>query len=111
MDGDNFDYPGMLSQMNQFCIKYSIPEKMKAVSYVADEMVQVILKNFRPLRVVLSYSDMTGETSLAFMIKGLETSPFEVEEPDPIAFSLIQGMSQEIVQEPTTLGYRIKVIL
>ena len=111
MDGDGFDYPGMLSQMNQFCIKYSIPEKMKPVSYVADEMAQVILKNFRPLRIVLSHSDMTGETSLAFMIKGLEQSPFETEQPDPIALSLIQGMSQEIVQEPTTLGYRIKVIL
>ena len=111
MDGDGFDYPGMLSQMNQFCIKYSIPEKMKPVSYVADEMAQVILKNFRPLRIVLSHSDMTGETSLAFMIKGLERSPFETEQPDPIALSLIQGMSQEIVQEPTTLGYRIKVIL
>ena len=111
MDGDGFDYPGMLSQMNQFCIKYSIPEKMKPVSYVADEMAQVILKNFRPLRIVLSHSDMTGEASLAFMIKGLERSPFETEQPDPIALSLIQGMSQEIVQEPTTLGYRIKVIL
>ena len=111
MDGDGFDYPGMLSQMNQFCIKYSIPEKMKPVSYVADEMAQVILKNFRPLRIVLSHSDMTGEASLAFMITGLERSPFETEQPDPIALSLIQGMSQEIVQEPTTLGYRIKVIL
>ncbi len=111
MDGDGFDYPGMLSQMNQFCIKYSIPEKMKSVSYVADEMAQVILKDFRPLRIVLSHSDMTGETSLAFMIKGLERSPFEQAQPDPIAFSLIQGMSQEIIEEPTTLGYRIKVII
>ena len=109
MDGDDFDYPGMLSQMNQFCIKYSIPEKMKAVSYVTDEMVQVILKNFRPLRIVLSHSDMTGETHLAFMVKGLEKSPFELEEPDPLSLSLIQGMSQEIIQEPTTLGFRIKV--
>ena len=109
MDGDNFDYPGMLSQMNQFCIKYSIPEKMKPVSYITDEMAQVVLKNFRPLHIVLSHSEMTGETHLAFMIKGLEKSPFEIEEPDPISFSLIQGMSQEIIQEPTTLGYRIKI--
>ena len=109
IDGDDFDFQGMITQMNQFCIKYSIPEKIKAVNYIVDEMAQVLLKNFRPLRVVLSHSDRTDETFLAFMVKGLDKSPFEVETPDELSLSLIQGMSQEIIQEPTTLGYRIKV--
>ena len=109
IEGDDFDFQGMLTQMNQFCIKYSIPEKIKAVNYIVDEMAQVLLKNFRPLHIVLSHSDRTEETFLAFMIKGLDKSPFEVETPDELSLSLIQGMSQEIIQEPTTLGYRIKV--
>ena len=111
IEGDDFDFQGMLTQMNQFCIKYSIPEKIKAVNYIVDEMAQVLLKNFRPLHIVLSHSEMTGDTHLAFMIKGLDKSPFEVETPDELSLSLIQGMSQEIIQEPTTLGYRIKVKL
>ena len=111
MDGEDFDYPGMLSQMNQFCIKYSIPEKLNAAGYVTDEMAQVILKNFRPLHIVLSHSDMKDETFLSFMIKGLDRSPFEIEEPDPLSLSLVQGMSQDIIQERTALGYRIRVKL
>jgi hypothetical protein len=45
------------------------------------------------------------------MVKGLEKSPLELEQPDPLALSLIKGMSQGIIQERTTLGYRIKVKL
>ena len=111
LDGEDFDYPGMLSQMNQFCIKYSIPEKLGAAGYVTDEMVQVLLKNFRPLRIVLSHSDMKDETFLSFMIKDLDRSPFEIEEPDPLSYALVQGMSQDIIQERTALGYRIRVKL
>ena len=111
MENEDFDFLDMLSRMKAFCIKYAVSEKMEAVTHITEEMTQVLLRAYRPLRIVLSHSSILEETSLSFMIAGMESSPLEEEGVDEISLAIIRGMSRNIVAERTRLGFRIKVIL
>jgi hypothetical protein len=65
------------------------------------------LAAYRNVTVRLSYGEVKDVTSVDFMIKGLDRSPLTPE----MDLSQIRGNSREIVEEPTSLGYRVKVIL
>ena len=107
----DFDFYGMESEMSQFCIKYNVPEKRDALTHITEEMTQVILKDCLPLHVVLSYNAQKSETAIAFMMEGRTSSPLAGEDIDEIAMMMVRSMSREIVEEPTSRGFRIKVIV
>lgn len=110
ISNEDFDYYDMNSQMHRFCIKYNIPGKFNAIQYITEEMTRVVLKDVRPMRVALNHSELTGETSLYFMKAGITESPI-TEDSDQLALDIVRGMSRGIVEEPTKLGYRVKVLV
>lgn len=109
--GADFDFYDMASQMSAFCTKYGVADRMTRVAHVTEEMTQVVLASYRPLRVVLSYTEMSGDVAVAFMIKDMKKSPLLNPDIDVIAMSMVRGMSREVIEEPTKLGFRVKVIL
>ena len=111
IEGDDFDFFGMQTEISRFCIKYDIPEKINPIEHIVEEMVHVILSAYRPLRVVISHGELAGETAVAFMMKGRTVSPLQETEPDPISMGIVRGMSRTMIEETTRLGFRIKLIL
>ena len=103
---DGFDPYEMGTEMGRFCLKYGIPQYSEPASVVAREMLRE-LAAYRNVTVRLSYGEVKDVTSVDFMIKGLDRSPLTPE----MDLSQIRGNSREIVEEPTSLGYRVKVIL
>lgn len=108
---DDFDFLDMYSKMRAFCTKYSMQEKISKALHVAEEMAQVALAKYRPLRVVISFTEMTGELAVAFMIKGMDTSPLQDDDIDELSMAVVRGMSREVIEETTSLGFRVKVLI
>ena len=111
IESADFDFFGMYSSINSFCVKYNAPKKADALCHIAEEMSRVILRDNYPLHVVLSISGATGETTLAFMMKGYTSSPLASDSVDEIALAMVKGMSREIIEEPTAKGFRIRIIV
>ena len=111
ISNDDFDFFDMTSQMSAFSTKYGFSDKRDKIVHVTEEMSQVVLRSHRPLHIVLSYTEMTGEVAVAFMIKDLHQSPLLEPGIDELAMAMVKGMSREVIEEPTKLGYRIKVVL
>lgn len=103
---EGFDPYEMGTEMGRFCLKYGIPQYSEPASVVAREMLRE-LAAYRNVTVRLSYGEVKDVTSVDFMIKGLDRSPLTPE----MDLSQIRGNSREIVEEPTSLGFRVKVIL
>ena len=108
---DDFDFYDMNSQIASFSTKYGFSDKLDGLLHVTEEMSQVVLQSYRPLRVVVSYTEMTGDVAAAFMIKDLHESPLLNPDVDEIAMAVVRGMSREVIEEPTSLGFRVKVVL
>jgi len=103
---EGFDPYEMGTEMGRFCLKYGIPQYSEPASVVAREMLRE-LAAYRNVTVRLSYGEVKGVTSVDFMIKDLDHSPLTSE----MDLSQIRENSREIVEEPTSLGFRVKVIL
>jgi ABC-type polar amino acid transport system ATPase subunit len=104
---DEFDQLDMHSGINAFCIKYNIADKASLAISIADEMIQNHMASIRPLTFRLTYTELTSETALDFMVEGLTKSPFATGKfPDAI-----RAQVKDIIQEPTTRGFRIKILI
>lgn len=104
---DEFDQLDMHSGINAFCIKYNIADKAALAIGIADDMILNHMVSFRPLTFRLTYTELTGETAMDFMVEGLTESPFAAGKfPEAI-----RAQAKEIIQEPTTRGFRIKILL
>ena len=111
LEGHDADRLSMLSDMSKFCIKYNIAEKHSAIEQITSEMIMNVLHDYRPMTVRLTYGELKDITAVDFMIKDLTTSPFQAESFDPKVLEPIKALAKEIIEEPTKLGFRIKVIL
>ncbi len=109
VDGPDFDLLGMHSDMAQFLIKYNIAEKRNAVEHIANQMIEQILPTYRPLTVRLTHSEQSEVTALDFMVRDLHDSPLK--DIDPQLLAPVRALAKDIIEEPTTLGFRVKVIV
>ena len=107
INDDQFDYLQIQTGLNQFCIKYNIPEKADVAYAIIREMLFEQLGGIRPLTFRITHADLSGETALDFMAEGLTESPL----PHNDAVQDIRSRVQSIIEEPTTRGFRIKIIL
>lgn len=107
ISGDDFDKLDMHTGINAFCIKYNIADKAVQAISIADDMIQNHLASIRPLTFRLTYTELTSETALDFMVEGLTESPFVTGKfPDTI-----RAQVKDIIQEPTTRGFRVKILI
>lgn len=109
VDGPDFDLLGMHSSMAQFCIKYNIAAKNDAVEQITNQMIEQVLPNYRPLTVRLTHSEQNNVTALDFMIRDISSSP--IQDIDQSLMIPVKELSKGIVEEPTTLGFRVKIIV
>ena len=103
---DDFDFLQMQTDINRFCIKYNITDKIDLASSLTQAMLNEHLKNVRPLTYRLTYTEMTGVTALDFMVEKRSESPLN----DSIR-KAIRPKVKEIIEETTKRGFRVKLIL
>ena len=109
VDGADYDFLGMETRMRQFCIKYNLAGKMETILTVCSKMLREVMGAYFPMTVRLTHSELSGETALDFMVEGLETSPLQGGGPAPAALEEIRSLCSEIVEEPTSRGFRVKL--
>ncbi|MBO5595881.1 MAG: amino acid ABC transporter ATP-binding protein [Bacteroidales bacterium] len=107
IDSDNFDFLGIGSDFNNFCVKYNLGAKIDVISEVMEEMLFTQLKDVRPLTLRLTYAALSDETALDFMVEGATTSPL----PQGSAMDGIRAKVQQVIEEPTTRGFRVKILI
>ncbi len=107
IDSDDFDYIGIDTQVKQFCHKYNLDTKVELIYAVTEEMLFTHLKDVRPLTLRLTHAALSGETALDFMMEGATASPL----PQGPAMDGIRAKVKQVVEEPTTRGFRIKILV
>ncbi|MBR5906163.1 MAG: amino acid ABC transporter ATP-binding protein [Bacteroidales bacterium] len=107
IDSDQFDYLQIHTGVNQFCIKYNLADLTDAAYSIIKEMLFEHLKGIRPMTLRLTHAELSGETALDFMVEGLTQSPL----PRNEAVESLRSRVKSIVEEPTTRGFRVKIIL
>ena len=111
IEGQDFDIVEMHSQMLRFCNKYNIAHIIETAQQIINLMVLIVLADYRPLTVRLSYIELFERVSLDFMIKDISTSPLQDNDLVQSVLDDIRDISKEIIEEPTKLGFRIKIIV
>lgn len=111
IDSPDFDYLSMDTAISRFCIKYNISQYKDTVNELCSLMIPGSLAMNKPLTIRLNYSELSGETSLDFMIEGLESSPLKAGTIDKDTLKKIQSLCKEIVEEPTLRGFRVKLCI
>ena len=115
VDGPDYDMLDVHSQMGAFCNKYNIAAKRDAADRLVDLLLSTV--NYQlstinyPFTLRLTYSGQSDVISLDFMKEGLATSPLQAEGIDPQLLGDIRSLCRDVVEEPTTRGFRVKFIL
>ncbi len=105
VDGADYDMLGIHTQMAAFCNKYNIAAKREAADKIVDFMTGSVMASRYPYTLRLTYSEMSEIVALDFMKEGVQQS-FIGEVKDSL-----RPLCKEIVEEPTTRGFRVKCIL
>jgi len=106
IDGPRFDFLGMHSTIGAFCYKYGISAKQEAADQLCDKMLDDVMAAYRPITVRITHSEQSDVTALDFMVEKMESTPLSDAQR-----SELSGLCQQVVEEPTKLGFRVKLIL
>jgi len=106
IDGPDFDFLGMRSTINAFCYKYGITTKQEKALQLCDKMLDDVMAAYRPITVRINHSEQWNITALDFMVEKMETSPLSENQRSELA-----GLCQEIMEEPTARGFRVRLII
>ena len=104
---EDFDFLSSDTEVKRFCIKYNLTSKVDLISYVAGEMLLNHLKDVRPLTVRLTHAELSSETAMDFMVEGAQNSPL----PEGDNLDDIRAKVIDIVEEPTSRGFRVKILI
>ena len=104
--GPDYDYLGMYSQMGVFCHKYNIDGKLDDAKRLCGVVLTDVMADCRPLVVRITHSEMSGVTTLDFMVRNLQTTPLS-----DVQRNRLSGLCPQVVEEPTALGFRVRLII
>ena len=104
--GPDFDFLGMHSAINAFCYKYSISEKQETAQLLVDKMLDDVMAAHRPITVRITHSEQSGVTALDFMVEKMTATPLTDEQRNELA-----KLCQQVVEEPTKRGFRVKLVI
>jgi len=104
--GPDFDFLGMHSAMGAFCHKYGIAEKQETAEQLTDKMLDDVMAQYRPITVRITHSEQSGVTALDFMVEKMTATPLSDAQR-----SEISALCQQVIEEPTKRGFRVKLIL
>ncbi len=111
VDGADFDLLDAKTQMSRFCIKYNVASKIEAADRIVDLMGGSVMSRFYPYTLRLTHSEQTEVTALDFMKENIQESPLNMSETDNTVVDKLRSLCQEIVEEPTARGFRVKFVL
>ena len=106
IDSPDFDFLGMHSAINAFCYKYGITEKQETAQRLTDKMLNDVMAACRPITFRITHSEQSGVTALDFMVKKMEATPLSDGQRSELG-----EMCRQVVEEPTKLGFRVKLII
>jgi len=106
IDGPDFDFLGMHSTVSAFCHKYGISEKEEAAHRLIDQMLDGAMAQYRPITVRITYSELSLQTALDFMVEKMTTTPLT----DGVR-SQLAAQCREVIEEETKRGFRVKLII
>ncbi len=106
IDSDDFDFLQIHTGINQFCLKYNITETSDLAYALVKEMLFTHMRSYRPLTLRLTHTELTGFTALDFMVAGLTESPLT-----DAARASLRPQVKKLIEETTTRGFRIKLML
>ena len=109
VDGKDFDFLDMETRINRFCIKYNIAGKMEQAIELCRLVAPVYTETGDQLTVRITYSELSGETTLDFMREGDKQAPSPIKD-DEFRGKLL-SLCKDIIEEPTTRGFRVKLLL
>ncbi len=104
--GPDYDYLGMYSEMGAFCHKYNIDGKLDDAKRLCNTVLTDVMAAFRPITVRMTHSEMSGDTTLDFMVKDLQDTPLS-----SALRNELSGLCRQVVEEPTALGFRVRLII
>ena len=64
------------------------------------------MRELRPLTLRMTHAELAGVTSLDFMIEHIDHSPL-----NDAARESLRGQVKQLIEEPTTRGFRVKLLL
>ena len=111
VDSPDFDMLGVHTRMGSFCIKYDIVDKLDAAKRITDLMASAVMAERHPYTLRLTHSELKEVTALDFMKEKVDVSPLRSPEVDPQTMDTLRALSQDIIEETTTRGFRVKFIL
>ena len=111
IDSLDFDFLEMWTRIRQFCIKYDIPEISKKIQKLCQMMMPLLLAEDKPLTIRVTHSELSGETTLDFMLEGLDHSPLQEPDITPDLREELESLCKGVTEEPTSRGFRLKLSL
>lgn len=111
IDSPDFDFLGMETSLNQFCIKYNIPGKAPIAQQLCQLMLPLFLGLDKKLTVRITLSELSGETNLDFMVEDLDSSPLQGPDVPQELLAELNALASSITEEPTSRGFRVKLAI
>ena len=109
VDSPDFDLLGVHSQVAAFCNKYNISAKRDAADTLVDLAASSLMAGSHPYTIRLTYGEQAAVAALDIMKEGIDASPLK--DADPQTVAAMRALCSELVEEPTTRGFRLKFIL
>lgn len=109
VEDKDFDFLGMESRINSFCVKYNVADKKDTALALCNLLLPVYSQTGNSLTVRITYSELSGETALDFMREGDSDAPAELKAPE--LRDKLLTLCTGIVEEPTAKGFRVKLLL
>jgi len=106
INGPDFDFLGMRSTIKGFCYKYGITAKQDTALKLCDKMLNDVMAAYRPITVRINHSEQWGLSALDFMVEKMEKTPLSEEQRNELS-----GLCQEVVEEPTKRGFRVRLMI
>lgn len=106
INSDDFDYLKIHTGINRFCIKYNITEKGEPAYALVKEMLFERMRSYRPITIRLTHTEQAGKTALDVMVEGLSATPLNDADREAL-----RPRVNELIEETTKRGFRIKMIL
>jgi len=105
IDSDDFDYLQIHTGINQFCLKYNLTQAEHAYALIK-EMLFTHMRNILPLTLRMTHAELSMVTAIDFMVENLDHSPLT-----DVARERLHSQVKEVIEEPTTRGFRVKLII
>ena len=87
----------------------NIADKIKVALEAGELMIFDIMSEHYPMTVRITHSELSGDTTLDFMVEGLASSPLS--SANPASLEQVRSLCRKIIEEPTSRGFRIKLLL